>query len=299
MLRVPPILFALFLTGCTPGERPDKVWGTRGVQDGEFVRPRAAVIDRADQLWVVDFTARVQAFDLDGNHLGITFRTPDYRNGRPSGLGLTRDGDLIVCDSHYHCIRIHAADGTELRVLGGTGGTQPGQFGYVSDAVQDQDGFFYLSEFGQNDRITKLDAAGNFVACWGSSGTGPGQFQRLRALALGPDGNLYCADACNHRVQVFSRAGEFLREFGGEGDEPGRLRYPYDLAFAPGSELYVVEYGNQRVQKFDTGGTSRGVWGSPGGRPGQLSSPWALAVDRKGRVHIVDTENHRVQRVRF
>jgi DNA-binding beta-propeller fold protein YncE len=291
-----PVVLAL---GCSRGDRPDRVWGQRGVQDGDFVRPRAAVIDREDRLWVVDFTARVQAFDLDGKHLGVTFRTPDFRNGRPSGLGLDRDGHLIVCDSHYHCIRIYAADGTELRCIGGTAGTQPGQFGYVSDAVQDDDGFFYVSEFGQNDRVTKLDAAGNFVACWGSTGTGPGQFQRLRALVLGPDGLLYAADACNHRVQVFTRDGQFVREFGGEGKEPGRLGYPYDLAFAPGGELYVVEYGNQRVQKFTSEGVPLGTWGSPGGQPGQLSSPWALAVDRRGRVHVIDTENHRVQRVRF
>jgi DNA-binding beta-propeller fold protein YncE len=288
------LLLLTLLAGCGRGERPDLVWGTRGVQDGEFVRPRAAVIDTADRLWVVDFTARVQAFDLDGKHLGVTFRTPDYRNGRPSGLGLTRDGELIVCDSHYHCVRVYDAAGTERRVLG-----EAGRLGYVSDAVQDGDGFFYLSEFGEHDRVTKLDAAGSVVAVWGGSGSGPGQFQRLRALALGPDGLLYCADACNHRIQVLTRVGEFVREFGGEGPEPGRIRYPYDLAFAPDGNLYVVEYGNQRVQKFTPEGQSLGCWGTPGGRPGQLNSPWALAVDRRGRVHIVDTENHRVQRVRW
>jgi DNA-binding beta-propeller fold protein YncE len=292
MRRVLLLLIVVSALGCGRGERPDKVWGARGVRDGEFVRPRAAVIDHQDRLWVVDFTARVQAFDLDGAHLGVTFRTPDFRNGRPSGLGLTRDGELIVCDSHYHCLRIYDASGAEKRVIAGP-------FGYVSDAVQDDDGYFYISEFGEHDRITKLDTSGNVVASWGSSGTGPLQFQRLRALALGPDGNLYCADACNHRIQVLTRSGGFLREFGGEGDEPGRLRYPYDVCFGPDGELYVAEYGNQRVQKFTAAGESLAVWGSPGGRPGQLNAPWALAVDRKGRVHVVDTENHRVQRMRF
>jgi DNA-binding beta-propeller fold protein YncE len=292
-------LITLCLVGCARVDRPDAVWGTRGVLDGQFVRPRAAIIDRHDRLWVVDFTARVQAFDLDGTHLGVTFRTPDFRNGRPSGLGLTREGELIVCDSHYHCLRVYGDDGTERRVIGGAAGNAPGQLGYVSDVVQDADGFFYLSEFGENDRITKLDADGKLVAVFGNAGTGPGQFQRLRALALGPDGNLYCADACNHRVQVLTRTGAFVREFGGEGAEPGRLRYPYDLSFGPGGELYVVEYGNQRLQKFTATGESLGVWGAPGGRPGQLNSPWALAVDRKGRIHVIDTENHRVQRVKF
>jgi hypothetical protein len=62
--------------------RPDLVWGKKGVRDCCFVRPRAAVIDRNDRLFIVDFTARIQAFDLDGKHLAITWTTPDYRNGR-------------------------------------------------------------------------------------------------------------------------------------------------------------------------------------------------------------------------
>lgn len=296
--RLAPLLLVA-LAGCGPSERPDKIWGERGVRDGQFVRPRAVVIDRQDRLWVVDFTARIQAFDLDGNYLGPTFTTPDYRNGRPSGLGLDRDGHLIVCDSHYHCIRIYKDDGTELRKIGGEAGSGPGQFGYVSDAVQDDDGFFYVAEFGENDRITKLDADGRFVATWGSNGKEPGKFSRVRALALGPDGLLYCADAGNDRVQVFSRAGELVRVWGEGGEAPGQLKYPYDLSFGPKGDLYVVELGNHRVQRFTPEGKSLGCWGGPGREPGKLASPWALAVDRKGRVHVIDTENHRAQRVVF
>jgi DNA-binding beta-propeller fold protein YncE len=296
---LPALLAAFLAVGCSRPDRPDHVWGKRGVQDGDFVRPRAAVIDRQDRLWIVDFTARIQAFDLDGRHLGITFRTPDFRNGRPSGLGLDRYGQLIVCDSHYHCLRVYSPEGVEVRMIGGVAGKEPGQFAYISDVVQDADGYFYVSEFNENNRITKLDPDGRFVACWGRAGVGPGEFQRLRALALGPDGFLYAADACNHRIQVFTRDGTFVREFGGEGTDLGRLSYPYDLAFSPDGRLYVVEYGNQRIQKFTAGGDPLGVWGAPGGKPGQLNQPWAIVVDGRGRVHVIDTENHRVQRVRF
>ena len=292
-------LVCCLVAGCGPSSRPDRVWGKRGVLDGDVVRPRAAVIDADDRLWIVDFTARVQAYDLDGDYVGPTFTPPDFRNGRPSGLGVTRDGKVIVCDSHYHCIRIYEANGTEVRMIGGEKGTEPGKFGYVSDAVQDDDGFFYVSEFGINERITRLDVDGRFVACWGKSGTADGEFNRIRALALGPDGNLYVADSCNHRIQVFTKAGEFVKAIGTEGDAPGQLKYPYDVAFGPKGDLYVAERGNHRVQKFSAAGVSEGVWGGPGRQPGQLADPWALVVDRKGRVHVIDTENHRVQRIRF
>jgi DNA-binding beta-propeller fold protein YncE len=130
----------------------------------------------------------------------------------------------------------------------------------------------------------------------------PGQFSRIRALALGPDGLLYVADACNHRIQVFTRDGQLVRVLGEPGEGPGQLSYPYDLAFGKlgeASMLYVAEYGNHRVQKFDLDGNSVGTWGGPGKQPGKLHSPWALAVDSRGRVHVIDTENHRVQRIAF
>ena len=70
--------------------------------------------------------------------------------------------------------------------IGGVGGTEPGQLGYVSDVVQDADGYYYVAEFGENQRITKFDPDGKFVNCWGAEGSEPGQFSRVRALALGP-----------------------------------------------------------------------------------------------------------------
>jgi DNA-binding beta-propeller fold protein YncE len=291
----------LLLAGCRNDiSIPERVWGQRGVQGGQLVKPRAGAIDSEDRLYLVDWTARIQVFDRDGKYLGHTWTPPDYRNGRPSGLSIDRDGNLLVSDSHYSCLRIYSPEGKLLRTIGGSQGTAPGQLSYISDAVQDKDGFFYIAEFGENQRITKLDADGKFVKLWGSPGSEPGQFARIRALALGPDGNLYAADACNHRIQVFTTDGKLVRVWGESGTEEGKLSYPYDLAFSPdGRYLYVVEHGNQRVQKFTPKGKSIGCWGGPGRTPGRLNNPWALVVDSRGRVHVIDSENDRVQRIDF
>jgi DNA-binding beta-propeller fold protein YncE len=295
------LICCLLLVGCGgPHSEPELVWGRHGVQGGDLATPRAIAIDAQDRLYLVDMTARIQVFDRDGKYLGQTWTTPDYRRGRPSGLSISHDGNLLVSDSHYHCLRIYSPEGKLLRTLG-EGGTGPKKLSYVSDAVQDEDGYFYVAEFGDNQRITKLDAAGKYLCSWGSPGSEPGQFARIRALALGPDGYLYAADACNHRIQVFTRGGQLVRCWGVAGSEPGQLSYPYDLAFSRGRapNLYVVEYGNSRVQKFTPEGQSLGCWGGPGREPGRLCNPWALAVDSQGRVHVIDSNNDRVQRIRF
>jgi DNA-binding beta-propeller fold protein YncE len=293
-------LSAFVPAGCeTAHSKPEIVWGQKGSQPGDFARPRAVAIDAKDHLYIVDFTARIQVFDRDGNFLNLCWTTPDFRNGRPSGLSMDRNGNLLVSDSHYHCVRIYSPEGKQLRVLGGEAGTGLGQFGYICDCVPDEDGNYYLAEFTENNRITKLDKYGKFIKCWGSLGTEPGQFGRIRALAFGPDNNLYVVDCTNHRIQVFTKDGQLVRCWGRPGRHPGELSYPSDLAFGKNGVLYVAERGNNRVQKFTMKGESLGCWGSQGGAPGQLHEPWALAVDSRGRVHVVDTENHRVQRINF
>lgn len=296
------LLWLVALAGCGgAGSAPELVWGQRGVQPGQLVKPRAIAIGPDDHLYIVDWTARIQAFDRNGKHLGVTWTVPDYRNGRPSGLSVDFDGNVVVSDSHYHSVRVYSPQGELLQTVGGEAGTAPGQLAYVSDALRDRAGNFYVSEFGDNQRISKFDKAGKFLKCWGTPGAEVGSFARIRAMTLGPDDNLYVADACNHRIQVFTTEGEFVRTFGTPGSGPGELSYPYDVAIAPGRTpyLYVMEFGNSRVQKFTLEGESLGIWGGHGRSPGQLCSPWALAVDSRGRVHVADSQNDRIQRIDF
>jgi len=296
----PLALVGLLALGCGgDAGQAERVWGRHGVIAGDVVRPRAIAIDRQDRVFVVDCTARVQVWDRDGKYVGPSWQTPDYRKGRPSGLGIDRDGNLLVCDSHYHCIRVYSADGQLLRTLGGQSGSEPGQLGYVADVVQDADGTYFVAEFGENQRISAFDADGTFLRCWGGEGTEPGKFSRPRGLALGPDGLLYVCDACNHRVQVFDKQGRLQRVLGGPGEGRGEFSYPFDVAVTPEGHIAVAELGNHRVQLLSRDGESLAVWGGPGRGPGQLHCPWALAVDSRGAIHVVDTENHRVQRIRL
>ena len=276
----------------------EEVWGRRGISDGRLQKPRAMAIDDQDELYIVDMTARIQIFDRRGKFLR-GWQTPTHENGRPSGLSIGRDGNVLVADTHYYQVLTYTRDGQLLaeRTVGGTAGVEPGQFGFVTDAVQDTQGNLYVAEYGENDRIQKFSPQGEFILQWGSHGQEPGQFIRPQNLAIDSEDNIWVADACNHRIQVFDPQGRRIKMWGKQGAGLGELYYPYDLALDGGGHIYICEYGNHRVQKFTLDGTSLGCWGTNGRGNGQLHNPWALARDSRGRTHVLDTNNHRVQRI--
>jgi DNA-binding beta-propeller fold protein YncE len=277
---------------------PDKVWGRLGIGNGQFSKPRAIAIDAQDQLYIIDMSARIQVFDADGNFIRV-WQTPEFANGRPTGLTISTDGNLLVADTHYYRILTYTPQGELLTnaTLGGTMGQGPGEFGFVTDAVRDAAGNFFVSEYGEFDRIQKFAPDGKFLLEWGGHGSDLGHFLRPQHLELDADGLLWVTDSCNHRIQVFDGEGKLVKNWGEQGTEPGQLRYPYCLVLDGKGHVYVCEYGNHRVQKFTLDGKSIACWGREGRKPGQLFNPWALVLDSQGRVHVLDSMNHRVQRI--
>ncbi|MHB8970423.1 MAG: NHL repeat-containing protein [Pirellulaceae bacterium] len=291
------------LSDVSPPGQPEQVWGRRGISAGRLQKPRAMAIDANNQLYIVDMTGRIQVFSDTGEYLR-GWRTPAIELGKPCGLDIARDGNLLVADTHYFRVLVYTPAGQllEQRTLGGEAGRGPGQFNFVTDAVQDSQGCYYVSEYGECDRIQKFTPEGRYVLQWGGRGREPGQFARPQSLAVDADDHIWVADACNHRIQVFDATGTAARLvtcWGEEGTQPGQLGYPYGLALDGQGHVYVCELGNHRVQKFTLDGQSLGCWGVGGRRAGELSNPWALVLAPQRKVFVLDTYNHRVQQIRL
>ena len=292
------------LPGCASPENQtgqlDKIWGKRGTQPGMLNKPRGIAIDKDDHLYIVDFTPRIHVFTPDGKFLR-GWRTPHFANGRPQGLSFDLDGDLLVADTHYCQVLAYKTDGTLVpdKTIGGTYGSGPNEFEWITDCVQDSRGNYFISSYGDFDQIHMLGPDRKFRKFVGQKGSGPGEFRVPRKISVAADGLVYVADACNHRIQVFDPAAEkakLVRMWGEEGVAPGKLRYPYDLLLDGQGHVYVCEFGNHRVQKFTTGGDLVGWWGVNGHGPGELAQPWGIGRDSRGRMYVLDSYNHRVQR---
>jgi DNA-binding beta-propeller fold protein YncE len=302
---------ALSVTGCDEnGSAPapgggvqglEAVWGQQGQLPGQLQKPRCIAIDKNDDLYIVDITARVQVFDRQGKYLR-GWQTPASANGRPTGIWVARDGKVLVADTHYYRMLVYTPEGKllEEKTIGGTHGNGPGEFGFVTHCVQDSKGNYYIAEYGEYDRIQKFSPQGKYLLEWGGHGVEPGKLRRPQKIYVDRQDRLWVTDACNHRIQVFDPEGKLLFLWGEEGSGPGQLSYPYDITFDDKEEfLYVVEYGNHRVQKFTPEGKSVGVFGTRGRGPGEFHNPWGLVRDSQGALHVLDTYNHRVERIRL
>jgi DNA-binding beta-propeller fold protein YncE len=260
-------------------------------------------IDANDLLYIVDMTGRIQVFDTLGNFQRL-WRTPSIVAGKPTGMGINNAGQIMVADTHFYRVLFYSKSGEldEAKTIGGVNGQGPGEFGFVTDAVQDSKGNYFVSEYGEFDRIQKFDSDGNFICQFGRHGSQPLEFNRPQNIVLDSDDNLWIADACNHRIQIIrceSDTPELIGMWGEQGGEVGQLKYPYDLLLTPDGDLIVCEFGNHRVQKMTRTGASIAHWGTAGREIGQTYQPWAIVMDSQQNLHILDTNNHRIQTIRI
>jgi len=134
-----------------------------------------------------------------------------------------------------------------------------------------------------NNRIQKFDSSGNFLLKWGknagagSSGSDDGQFNLPQGVSVDSSGNVYVADAGNHRIQKFDSNGNFLLTWGTFGSDDGEFRGPTGVAVDSSGNVYVTDPSRWRIQKFSQTSMSAIFGGeSIDGFPGWKASSWYL-----------------------
>ena len=294
-MRFPSLFIILLCCGCTdPPEQQlvmsqFRTWNIPA--DGSRIpAPRALYADANDIVYCLDDAGRVLLYSPDGD-IQQVWRMPASENGRPEGIVKLQDGRIAVADTHYHRIVFFHPDGTVESMLG-TKGRNPGQFVYPVAVAQDPDGFLYVGEYGDRQRVQKFKTDGTFITEFGEHGTAIGQFQRPSGL-IWHNQEVLVVDAFNNRIQVFSDKGEFLRVLSLVEDvEP--LSFPYDLRMNQQGQIYVVENQGGRITLIDQQGNLLGRYGQPGRDQGQFFNPWGLTVLTDGRILVADTGNHRI-----
>ena len=148
----------------------------------------------------------------------------------------------------------------------------------------------------ENGCMSVFSPNGKRLLTFGTEGSGQGQFDRHRGVAVDNEGNILVADTYNHRIQKFTANGQFLSVIGMKGSRPFEFCYPMSIKFnAFNGKFYVVDNSNVRIQILNSDLSFYRTFGKEGGRKGQFFNPLDLACDSTGNVYVADTGNHRIQ----
>ncbi|KAI6658158.1 hypothetical protein LOD99_11112 [Oopsacas minuta] len=129
------------------------------------------------------------------------------------------------------------------------------------------------------------------VVSVGTGGSGEGQFRNPWGVAVDyRTDNIYVADQCNNRVQVFSKDGKFLFLFGTD-----KMKSPLCITIDK-ERVFVSQYEAGCLLIFDLKGNFIKQIGTPGSGEGQFNRPYGIAINvDNGDIYVCDYSNNRIQ----
>jgi DNA-binding beta-propeller fold protein YncE len=260
---------------------------------GEALSKPYAVAVHRGRIFVSDTVARyVRVFDVPrGRYSRIGDDEGAGQLIKPIGLDVDAAGLLYVADIQARAILVYDSGGSYLRRIGS------GEwFSRLTSVTVDAAGTrVYAVDIGgvssDQHRVRVFDAvSGAHLHDIGRRGSGEGEFNLPRDIAIGKDGRLYVVDGGNFRVVVFDREGRYLRSFGSVGKQYGQFARPKEIAVDPAGNVYVVDSAFGNFQIFDPDGALLLFVGSRNERdgPARYMLPSGIAVDEDGRVFVVD-----------
>jgi len=248
----------------------------------------------------------------------------------PAAVAYDHAGNLYIADASNNVIRKVDATGTITTLAGSGMQGFAGDNGAATAALLDTPigiavdagNNLYIAD-SHNQRVRMVNAqgiistvAGNGTAGYsgdGGAATSASLFLP-EAIAVGVAGNLYIADAGNHRIRKISNgiittvAGDGEQMYSGDGvaATSAGLDTPTGIVVDTAGNLYIADSHNQRIRMVNAQGVISTVAGNgtlgfsgDGGNAAQasLGLPTGVAVDAAGNVYVADSKNNVIRQV--
>lgn len=306
-----------------------KLWSSTGI-----------AVDHAGNLYIADAqNQRVRVVTTDGiirtvagngtpgSLLGPHRDAAQSQLYYPVGVLVDNAGNLYIADGQIEKVdaqgRLTAVMGSAWGAVGDGGSALAAQLAAPVGVALDAAGDIYLSDAAAR-LIRKIDANGIITTVAGDGEQGfdaddvpaiAAPLNGPRGIAIDSAGNLYIADADNHRVRrvgvdgvMHTVAGTGTQGFAGDGEaaSAAQLSEPSGVALDSVGNLYIADTGNNRIRKVTPSGVITTIAGNGSaayagdGGPAvaaSLSAPIGVAENASGNIYIADTGNHSVRMV--
>ncbi len=226
-------------------------FGSVGTGVGQFNQPNGLAVDRAAaRLFVADtYNNRIVVLGVNNGTGALTYQTSIVSVvafDRPRGVAVNSTGTVYVANTLGNNIQVFSPDFTQAGFIWG--------FYEPQGVAVDAGGRVYVADT-KDDLIAVYEGDGTWVADYGTSGSGAGQFSRPADVQIGIGGRVYVADMNNHRLQVFrsdmTHLGTFAPPNGQMGSAVGQLRFPQGVYPSPDDNtVYIADTWNHRVQRM-------------------------------------------------
>ena len=126
-------------------------FGSKGSDGGQFSVPAGISVDTTSHVLVADYdNKRIQVFDPSGRYLSsITHTTPGQRLQSPVSVAVGPDDCVYVVECDCHRVSVFDENGEYIKSFGKTG-DKDGEFNCPFAIAVSDDGYVYVSDFGNN-----------------------------------------------------------------------------------------------------------------------------------------------------
>jgi hypothetical protein len=202
-----------------------------------------------------------------------------------------------VINETFSQIYIFSNDGTKLlRTLGekNVEAADGKHFGKPQDVAFLPDGRILIADGLDNHRVMILDRDMNYMSEFGSNGTGPGQFNGVHAVAVGPGGRIFALDRSGNRINVFKTTSDPKKvDFVAAWPNPG---IPLDI-IVNDTSVWVTSLSPLRFINFDFNGNRLYTWVVPSTLPDGYLEVHTFSVDSAGNLYGGDNQYGRTQKL--
>ena len=275
--------------------KPDAITFTNSSLTGRD--PYGIFIDRQDMIYVAD-KDNDRAY-VWPNGSSIPTRNLSSQLLNPLAIFVTLNGDIYV-DSGKQYGRVNKWSPNNMNP------TQPMYVpinGSCWGLFVDIQGSIYCSILNFHKVIKRLykDSANvtSVVAGNEAAGLAPNMLHNPRGIFVDVQLNLYVADSCNHRIQLFPFGqSNGTTVVGNEAIGTISLAYPTGIILDANGYLFISDTNHHRIVGQGSNGFRCivGCLGSSGNRSDQLSTPLGLAFDSYGNLFVADAYNNRIQK---